>query len=148
MNRLVVTFFLLTSLPGCVTVPNDHFTTSLPVELGNNLAADAIKQLKTLYPPAHTTFNLSQPVLKTDSFGTSLVLKMREQGYAVQTVDPAQSTQVMDGLSTLYTIDKPATSVFAGLYRVQLKVGKTILTRAYTVSNNTTTPAGAWAKME
>jgi hypothetical protein len=148
MNRLVVKFLLLSSLSGCVTVPNDHFTTPLSVELGNSLAADAIKQLQSLYPPAHTTFNLGQPAPKTDSFGTSLVLKMREQGYAVQTVDPAQSTQAVTGLSTHYTVDKPASTVFAGLYRVQLTVGKTILTRAYTAKNNTTVPAGAWAKME
>jgi hypothetical protein len=148
MNRLVVTFFLLSSLSGCTTVPNDHFTTPVTVELGNSLAADAIKQLQTLYPPAHTKFNIGQPVPKTDSFGTSLVLQMREKGYAVQTVDPTQPAQGLDGLSTHYTVDKPASSLFAGLYRVQLTVGKAILTRAYTAGNNTAIPAGAWAKME
>jgi hypothetical protein len=148
MNRLVVTLLLLSGLSGCVTVPKNHFTTPLSVELGNNLAVDAIKQLQSLYPPAHTTFNLGQPVPKTDSFGTSLVLKMHEQGYAVQTVDHAPSTQTVTGLSIHYTVDKPASSVFAGLYRVQLNVGKTILTRAYTAKNNTTVPAGAWAIME
>ena len=89
MNRLFVTFFFLSSLSGCATVRNDHFTTTpVPVELGNSLAADAIKQLQTLYPPAHTKFNIGQPVPKTDSFGTSLVLQMREKGYAVQTLRP------------------------------------------------------------
>ncbi|MDD5266629.1 MAG: hypothetical protein PHO08_05820 [Methylococcales bacterium] len=146
MNRLVVTFFLLSSLSGCATVRNDHITTTpVPVELGKSLAADAIKQLQTLYPPAHTKFNIGQPVPKTDSFGTSLVLQMRENGYAVQTLDP---TQPAEGLSTHYTVDKPASSLFAGLYRVQLTVGKAILTRAYTAGNNTAIPAGAWAKME
>ena len=145
MNRLFVTFFFLSSLSGCAIVRNEHFTTAVPVELGNSLAADAIKQLQTLYPPAHTKFNIGQPVPKTDSFGTSLVLQMREKGYAVQTYDP---TQPAEGLSTLYTVDKPASSLFAGLYRVQLTVGKAILTRAYTAGNNTAIPAGAWAKME
>ena len=149
MNRLFVTFFFLSSLSGCATVRNDHFTTTpVPVELGNSLAADAIKQLQTLYPPAHTKFNIGQPVPKTDSFGTSLVLQMREKGYAVQTYDPTQPAEALAGLSTHYTVDKPASSLFAGLYRVQLTVGKAILTRAYTAGNNTAIPAGAWAKME
>jgi len=148
MNRLVVTFFLLSSLSDCTTVPNDHFTTPVIVELGNSLAADAIKQLQTLYPPAHTKFNIGQPVPETDSFGTALVFQLREKGYAVQTVDPTQSAEGSDGFSILYTVDKPASSLYAGLYRVQLTVGKAILTRAYTASNNTAIPAGAWAKME
>ena len=46
MNRLFVTFFFLSSLSGCATVRNDHFTTPVPVELGNSLAADAIKHLR------------------------------------------------------------------------------------------------------
>lgn len=148
MNRLLVTLFFLSSLSGCATVRNDHFTTPIPVDLGNSLAADTIKQLQILYPPTHTKFNFDQPVPKSDNFGTSLVLKMREKGYAVQTVDPTQSAEGSDGFRTLYMVDKPLSSGFAGLYRVQLTVGKTILTRAYTASNNTAIPAGAWAKME
>jgi len=147
MNRLVVIFFFLSSLSGCATVRNERFTTPVPVALGNSLAADAIKQLQALYPPAQTQFNIGQPVPKTDSFGTSLVLQMREKGYAVQAYDPTQPAAVA-GLSTHYTVDKPASSLFRGLYRVQLTVGKAILTRAYTAGNNTAVPAGAWAKME
>ena len=147
MNRLVVIFFFLSSLSSCATVHKEHFTTPVPVALGNSLAADAIKQLQALYPPAQTQFNIGQPVPKTDSFGTSLVLQMREKGYAVQAYDPTQPAAVA-GLSTHYTVDKPESSLFRGLYRVQLTVGKATLTRAYTAGNNTAVPAGAWAKME
>ena len=146
MNRLVVIFFFLSSLSGCATVHKEHFTTPVPVALGNSLAADAIKQLQALYPPAQTQFNIGQPVPKTDSFGTSLVLQMREKGYAVQTYDSTQPAAVA-GLNTHYTVDKPASSLFRGLYRVQLTVGKATLTRAYTAGNNTAVPAGAWAKI-
>ena len=145
MNRLFVTFCLLSSLAGCALLRTAPVTTSVPVELGNSLAADAIKHLQTLYPPAHTQFNLGQPVPETDNFGTALVFQLREKGYAVQTYD---TTQPAEGLSTLYTVDKPASSLFQGLYRVQLTVGKAILTRAYTAGNNTAIPAGAWAKRE
>jgi len=147
MNRLVVIFFFLSSLSGCAAVRNERFTTPVPVALGNSLAADAIKQLQALYPPAQTQFNIGQPVPKNDSFGTSLVLQMREKGYAVQTYDSTQPSAVA-GLNTHYTVDKPASSLFRGLYRVQLTVGKATLTRAYTDGNNRAVPAGAWAKME
>jgi hypothetical protein len=127
---------------------NVLFMAQVPTELSNSLAADAIKQLQALYPPAQTKFNLGQPVPKTDSFGTELVFEMRENGYAVQTYDPTQPAGAVNGLSLQYAVDRPASSLFTGLYRVQLTVGKAILTRAYTAGNNTAIPAGAWAKME
>lgn len=149
MNRLCfVTVFLLSGLSGCATDRNEHLTTVVPVELGNSLAADAIKHLQTLYPPAQTTFNIGKPAPKTDSFGTALVFLMRENGYAVQIVDLTQPAGPVNGLSLHYAVDRPASSLFTGLYRVQLTVGKAILTRAYTAGNNTAIPAGAWAKME
>jgi hypothetical protein len=148
MNRLFVTLFLLSYLSGCATDPNAHFIAPVPAELGNSLAADAIKQLQTLYPPAQTTFNLGQPVPKTDSFGTSLVFELRQKGYAIQEVSPMQPAEPLSGLNLTYTVDRPVSSLFQGLYRVQLRVDKAILTRAYTDKNSTANPAGAWAKME
>ena len=96
MNRLVVIFFFLSSLSGCATVRNERFTTPVPVALGNSLAADAIKQLQTLYPPAHTKFNIGQPVPKTDSFGTSLVLQMREKATPCKPTTPHNPQQWLD----------------------------------------------------
>ena len=148
MNSLLVTLILVSGLSGCITMPSDHFTTPVSVELGNSLATDTMKRLEALYPPAHTTFNISQPVSETDSFGTSLVFQMREKGYAVQFNNTKEPAAVMAGLSTYYTIDKPASNGYAGLYRVQLVVGKATLTRAYSDENNSAIPAGAWAKME
>jgi hypothetical protein len=148
MKLLLLTFLLVSALSGCITMPSDPFTTPVSVELGNSLATDAMKQLETLYPPAHTTFNMSQPVTETDSFGTSLVFQMREKGYAVQLINAKEPATVMAGLSTQYTVDKPASNGYANLYRVQLVVGKTTLTRAYSDGNNAAIPAGAWAKME
>jgi type IV secretion system protein TrbH len=148
MNRLLITALFLGGLSGCATDRNEHLTTVVPVELGNSMAADAIKHLQTLYPPAQTKFNIGQPVPKTDSFGTSLVFEMREKGYAVQEYNLTQPAGAVNGLSLQYAVDRPASSLFAGLYRVQLRVGKAILTRAYTAGNNTAIPAGAWAKME
>ena len=148
MNRLLITLFFLSGLSGCAMIQNEPFMTQVPAELSNSMAADATKHLQTLYPPAHTTFNIGQPVPKTDSFGTSLVFEMREKGYAVQEYNLTQPVGAVNGLSLQYAVDRPASSLFTGLYRVQLTVGKAILTRAYTAGNNTAIPAGAWAKME
>jgi len=141
---------LLTNLSGCATVPKEQEQASSPVsvELGNSLASDAVKQLQTLYPPAHTTFNIEQAVSKTDSFGNALVVQLRAKGYAVQIIDPQQPAKAVAGIGLHYTVDKPAARWYIGLYRVQLVVGKTTLTRAYSEANNTAMPAGAWAKLE
>ena len=139
---------LLIGLSGCATVPNEPTPSPVSVELGNSLASDAVKQLQTLYPPAHTTFNIDQAVLKTDSFGNALVFQLRAKGYAVQIIDPQQPAKAVAGINLHYTVDNPAARWYIGLYRVQLVLGKVTLTRAYSVANNTAMPAGAWAKME
>jgi hypothetical protein len=153
MNRLFVSasvlVILLTGLlSGCATVPNEPTPSPVSVELGNSLASDAIKQVQTLYPPAHTTFNIDQAVLKTDSFGNALVFQLRAKGYAVQIIDPQQPAKAVASINLHYTVDNPAARWYIGLYRVQLVLGKVTLTRAYSVANNTAMPAGAWAKME
>ena len=153
MNRLFVSasvlVILLTGLlTGCATVPNEPTPSPVSVELGNSLASDAIKQVQTQYPPAHTTFNIDQAVLKTDSFGNALVFQLRAKGYAVQIIDPQQPAKAVASINLHYTVDNPAARWYIGLYRVQLVLGKVTLTRAYSVANNTAMPAGAWAKLE
>jgi hypothetical protein len=148
ISRAIALVMLLTGLSGCATVPNEPTPSPVSVELGKSLASDAVKQLQTLYPPAHTTFNIEQAVLKTDSFGNALVVQLRAKGYAEQIIDPQQPAKAVAGISLHYTVDNPAARWYIGLYRVQLVVGKTTLTRAYSEANNTAMPAGAWAKME
>ena len=150
ISRPIALVILLTGLSGCATVPDKQEQASSPVsvELGNSLASDAVKQLQTLYPPAHTTFNIEQAVLKTNSFGNALVVQLRAKGYAVQIIDPQQQAKAVAGISLHYTVDNPAARWYIGLYRVQLVVGNVTLTRAYSEANNTAMPAGAWAKME
>ena len=148
--KSIVLVMLLTGLSGCATVPKEQEQASSPVsvELGNSLASDAVKQLQTLYPPAHTTFNIEQAVSKMDIFGIALVAQLREKGYAVQIIDPKQPVTALASLRLHYIIDNPAARWYIGLYRVQLVVGNVTLTRAYSEANNTAMPAGAWAKME
>ena len=166
MNRLFVTaqvlavsrsralaialVMLLNGLSSCATVPKEQEQASSPVsvQLGNSLASDAVKQLQTLYPPAQTTVNIDQALSKTDSFGNALVVQLRAKGYAVQIIDPKQPVTALASLRLHYIVDNPAARWYIGLYRVQLVVGNGTLTRAYSEADNTTMPAGAWAKME
>jgi type IV secretion system protein TrbH len=139
---------ILLGLAGCATNRYDTVTAQLPAELGRGMATDSAKQLQALYPPGQTKFNIGQPVPQADVFGTALVKAIRENGYAVQEFSPKQPVEASGGLNLRYTVDKPETSLFEGLYRVRLSVGKSVLTRAYTASNKTANPAGAWAFME
>ena len=149
ISRPIALVMLLTGLlSGCATVPKEPTPSPVSVELGKSLASDAVTQLQTLYPPAHTTINIEQAALKTDSFGNALVVQLREKGYAVQIIDPKQPGTAVAGLPLHYTVDTPAARWYIGLYRVQLVVGKATLTRAYSEANNTAMPAGAWAKLE
>ena len=148
LSSAIALVMLLTGLSGCAAVPDKPTPSPVSVELGNSLASDAVKQLQTLYPPAHTTFNIEQVVSKTDSFGNALVVQLRAKGYAVQIIDPKQPVKAVAGINLNYTVDNPAARWYIGLYRVQLVVGNVTLTRAYSEANNTAMPAGAWSKME
>jgi hypothetical protein len=150
ISRPIALVILLTGLSGCATVPKEQEQASSPVsvQLGNSLASDAVKQLQTLYPPAHTTFNIEQALSKTDNFGNALEVQLRAKGYAVQITDPQQPAKAVAGINLHYTVDNPAAHWYIGLYRVQLVVGNVTLTRAYSAANNTAMPAGAWAKLE
>jgi|GEM_PF-2255517 hypothetical protein len=148
MKRFRIIIFCLYSLAGCAVLQSQPDRTEIPTELSNSLSADIVQHLQNLYPPAQTQFNIVQPVPETDHFGASLVFELREKGYAVQSYDAERPEGADNGLDFSYTVDRPVSDLFKGLYRVQLRVGKTILTRAYTADNNTVNPAGAWSKLE
>ena len=148
MKHFGIILCFLYSLAGCAVLQNQPDRTLIPTELSNRLATDVVQHLQIVYPPAQTQLNLAQPVPETDHFGAALVFELREKGYAVQSYDTERPDLANNGLDFSYTVDRPVSDLFKELYRVQLKVGKTILTRAYTADNNTVNPAGAWSKLE
>ncbi len=147
MNGLAVSLFAL-ALFGCATMANDNRIARIPIEIGNSMASDSLKQLQTRYPPAQTEFIIDQPVSKQDVFGTSLVFKLRETGYAVQAYPSVPDNGSTPGIRLHYSVDKPATPEFTELYSVKLAIGETILTRAYTARNQLAVPVSAWAIRE
>lgn len=159
MRIIALLALLLIGLAGCASrsiTPYGNFS-GAPAELAEKMAGDAVKQLVTLYPPAHTRFNLGQAT--PDAFGAILVKTLRDKGYALlelksetpgraanQSISPGVgSVQEAAGVDLRYVLDKLGG---ANLYRVTMTVGNQSLTRAYLAQNNTVTPAGSWVRKE
>ena len=143
--------FLLAGLAGCTSIePYGNFLgANAPATLNEKLAADTVKQLTVLYPPASTRFDLGQPT--PDAYGSALVESLRIKGYAILEFEPDEaapagnSDTARPGLSLRYVLDAPAST---NLYRVTVMVGSQSLSRAYVAQNDTVAPAGAWVRKE
>lgn len=143
MKYLILLIALL-CLAGCTTPKYGNFISHAPYDINFVLVNNAVKKLESLYPPASTKLNISQPITKYDTFGDNLITNLRSKGYAVREYQEKQ--QPLEGLRFGYIIDAPTNN---NLYRLKLVVGRDILTRAFAVDNkNTIVPAGSWARME
>jgi hypothetical protein len=82
MRPFTLAALLAMALAGCAsTAPYGNFATHPPAGLEERIAADTVKQLVTLYPPARTRFHLGQPT--PDAYGSALVEALRAKGYAL-----------------------------------------------------------------
>lgn len=168
MRKLAFTA-LLAVLPGCASQNQStgssygNFVQGSPAASDQKMAVDAVQRLITLYPPAHTRFDLQQITL--DAFGSALVASLRSNGYALleyqpslgasapaapapagQTPTPivnARSPGTTRALRYILDLD-PASQ----LYRLTLLVGNQSLTRAYLAQNGSVAAAGAWVRKE
>lgn len=156
MGKLGILVLVVASLLAGCAAPVKHYGNFVaepaPGSLNQTLAADTVKQLMALYPPASTRFDFKQST--PDAYGAALVESLRTNGYALLEFKPEDANQdtkpeipAMEsvGLSFNYILDAPATT---NLYRVLVIVGPRTLSRAYLVQNNTIAPAGAWARKE
>ncbi|EKT4503793.1 TPA: conjugal transfer protein TrbH [Pseudomonas aeruginosa] len=154
--RKIATIALLAVLAGCASKPYGNFLENAPLSTNQKLAADSVKQLVAVYPPASTRLNLVHEA--PDAYGRALVSTLRARGYALQEVTdeaakkpveskpaPATAYPASPGLALSYVIDNPTDT---NLYRVTLTVGSQSLTRAYVAQNNTVHPAGEWTRKE
>jgi hypothetical protein len=143
--------FLLAGLAGCASIkPYGNFLgANAPATLNEKLAADTVKQLTVLYPPASTRFDLGQPT--PDAYGSALVESLRIEGYAILEFEPDEAALADNpntagpGLNLRYVLDAPAST---NLYRLTLMVGSQSLSRAYVAQNDSVAPAGAWVRKE
>jgi hypothetical protein len=131
---------------GCAThPPYGHFAAS-PAAVDEVMAADAVKQLTALYPPAKTRLTLAQPT--PDLFGRALVKGLRQQGYALRELAPQgakTAPHAESGLALAYVLDDTES---LSLYRLTLHIGSQALSRGYRLENGTGVPASAWTRRE
>lgn len=153
MTKIMAIIFAGLALVGCATTSSNYgnfLSPNTELMIQNKLADDAIMQLAALYPPAKVQFELHQPT--PDLFGTALVQKLRENGYAIQEYTPKVAVQ--NALPEQVTPHNDATPLryvvdwAEGLYRVTLSVGSESLTRAYLSQDGTVQPASYWIRKE
>lgn len=166
--RTLFILFLIATLGACASDPlvkkdRSHFSRD------EKIATDAVDQLMRIYSPAKTQFNVieSTPV----DFGALLVQKLRAKGYAVaefklRTKDigavfendsfgatyptkPADQAAEMPrvpawrspGIELRYVLVHSRAPDFS---RITLKIGNSLLARAYLTDNVSIAPAGVW----
>jgi len=143
MRQFTLAALLAMALAGCAsTAPYGNFAAHPPAGLEERIAADTVKQLVTLYPPARTRFHLGQST--PDAYGSALVEALRAKGYALVEFTEA-APAAAPGLSLHYVLDAAASP---NLYRVTVTVGQKSLSRAYLAQNDRVAPAGAWVRKE
>jgi hypothetical protein len=143
MRQFTLAALLAMALAGCAsTAPYGNFATHPPAGLEERIAADTVKQLVALYPPARTRLHLGQPT--PDAYGSALVEALRARGYALMEFKEA-APATAPALSLHYVLDAAASP---NLYRVTVTVGQKSLSRAYLAQNDRVAPAGAWVRKE
>lgn len=171
MSRISL-LLLCGMLTACANNPLLKKDKGIPV-YDEKIASDAVNYLARLYPPAKTQFNVvpSAPI----GFGALLADKLRAKGYAVSDSRPEDRTGIAlvpgDWFGSVYppkpekqtkTDVRPAPtpstsselryvldhSPTGDLSRITLKVGNSLLARAYLAIDGKIAPAGAWTYRE
>lgn len=147
---MIRTLFILLFLVGCATngsLPYGNRLNPAALAYNRTIAADTVKKLVALYPPAGTTIDLKQ--VATDDFGGSLVDLLRTEGYAILEYNPATDAPVKEApnpsISLNYIIDQVPSMA---LYRATLFINGQPLSRVYTADKGVLQPAGSWVRKE
>ncbi len=146
-SMLVLLFLFLFLLSGCATSQYGNYIEHNIESHNKVMASDAAYQLMLLYPPASTQFNIVHRA--EDSFGDALLQSLRMGGYAIKqqksnfNKSKEPSPNDGNGLMLGYIFDQTE-----DLYRLTVLVDEQVLTRAYSVGENTVSPAGYWVRKE
>ncbi len=137
---------VLLFLAGCATTQYGNYIEDTSSSHNAIIATDAAYQLTQLYPPASTTFSLRHPA--TDPFGSVLLERLRNDGYAVKEyikTNPLEqdAPAQYDGAALAYVLDQSS-----NVYRLSLTIDGHILTRAYRYDDKQLAPGGAWVFKE
>lgn len=144
------------SLLGCASAPppalHGYFldSTAATPAFAQAVAADAVKKLAVLYPPAHTRLQLLHPM--QDDFGAALTTALRSAGYAIAepvaiaAVNTSGNPAVQTVPTTLaYIVDQQAE---LGLWRLTLLLKGQPLSRLYRLDAGAAVPASNWIRKE
>ena len=154
MRRVAISILLLTGVVGCATQGKVGNFVETPIAKNEQkMAADSVKKLVELFPPAKTMFYLQQPT--PDAYGVTLVRSIREKGYALMEYKSAPDGESLRGataysgtpLALTYTV---AEAQGLNIVLVSLGVGSESLSRAYQMQSSTKTiySAGSWVHKE
>lgn len=139
---------LVLCLAGCASNSPYGNYSAAPPAYDRAMATDTVSHLVSMYPPAHTRWNMMQPA--EDPYGRSLVELLRGRGYSVsEYVSPGkgQAPAPAQGTPLHYLVDSLSPS--ADLYRVTVVVSGQPISRAYIKQKNgTVAAAGSWSRKE
>jgi type IV secretion system protein TrbH len=147
---MIRTLILVLFLVGCATngpLPYGNHLNPSGQDYNRAIAADTVKKLVALYPPAGTTIGLKQ--VATDDFGGTLVGLLRTKGYAIHEYNPTTGTVTKEtpnpAISLNYIIDQVPSMA---LYRATLFINGQPLSRVYTANKGVLQAAGSWVRKE
>jgi hypothetical protein len=144
IHKLIIYFIFLINMTGCMITPYGNYASAQP-NFNRAMAEDTTNQLVSLYPPAHTRFNIKQSI--TDGFGTALIQSLRLKGYAIHEENQTQTqcSQAI-GIDLGYLIDVPSGT---NLYRVTVTIGQQSLSQVYRpAQDGKVYAAGSWVRKE
>lgn len=161
MRKFALLGSLWLSLGSCATTQYGDFAKTTD-RYNRDIATDTVKELATLYPPAHTRFNIEQAT--PDAFGTTFIAALRSRGYAVAEYQRPGTADHRDPLRRaahpyLFRAPSSAPTEVAlryvvdqlgedELYRVTLWLDDASLSRAYVAQDRSLVPAGYWTRKE
>lgn len=136
MNRIVL-MVIAFLMAGCAVKTEQHFNfaAKLTEVEQQQIVSDTVEKVTELYLPAKTRFSF---LLSEDTFGTSLVHDLREQGYEIQE-QMLNSPNDPSGLQVRYILDQAG-----DLYRITVMIGSESFSRPYSEQNGVLAAAGYW----
>ncbi len=151
-HRLLALLLVSMLLNGCATTQYGNFIQNPSQDANQIMATDAATQIVRLYPAATTQFSIGHVV--NDTFGQTLIEKLRIAGFAVQEAAEPSIEQ------SLFAVPQPREEQKAGirlsyivdqsdnLYHANLLIDDTRLSRAFIARADSVRPAGLWVKRE
>lgn len=137
MRGLLLLMVLYVSLAGCASTGSSGSSVDATLLQNTQMAFDAAVHLAEFYPPAST--RLVFDVEPRDAFGTALVIKLREEGFAVDETGVALAGS---GLRIKYRVNPLGDKQFV----LAVWVDGSMMSRLYVTGGQGVMAAGLWAR--